>query len=218
MSTPPQGRGISLQIVRGGNGMHRGSVHALLEAQSPGDDELMIQVKANDSNALQVLFARYSRLVLSIAVRILRDFGEAEGIVQESFFDVFQKAILFDPLKGTVKAWIIQIAFHKALDKKSYLDRRGFYGAVDISSLDNTLLGETDLDREVGAKLDRGQIDKALEGLPEVQRRTLELFYFEGLGLREISGKLNESIGNVRHHFYRGLERLRKSVFVQRLH
>ena len=50
-----------------------------------------------------------------------------------------------------------------------------------------------------------------------MQRVTLELFYFEGLGLREISARLNQSFGNTRHHFYRGLECLRKSSFVQGL-
>jgi RNA polymerase sigma-70 factor (ECF subfamily) len=43
------------------------------------------------------------------------------------------------------------------------------------------------------------------------------LFYFEGLDLREISEKFNQSLGNTRHNFYRGLERLRKSAFVQNL-
>jgi RNA polymerase sigma-70 factor, ECF subfamily len=83
--------------------------------------------------------------------------------------------------------------------------------------LDDTLLGDTDLDREVGARLDRVQLEKAFEELPSSQRLTLELFYFEGLDLREISQKMNESLGNTRHHFYRGLERLRKSVLLQRL-
>jgi RNA polymerase sigma-70 factor (ECF subfamily) len=43
------------------------------------------------------------------------------------------------------------------------------------------------------------------------------MFYFEGLGLREISVRLGEPYGNVRHHFYRGLERLRESAFVKKL-
>ena len=50
-----------------------------------------------------------------------------------------------------------------------------------------------------------------------MQRQTLELFYFQGLELREISEQLREPFGNVRHHFYRGLERLRKSPAVKRL-
>jgi len=186
-------------------------------ARCPSDEELMARLDANDSNVLNLLFDRYSRLVLGIALRILHDHGEAEEVVQEAFFQVFQKASLFDPAKGAAKAWIVQIAFHRALDRKAYLDRRGFYLCTDIGCLDNTLLGKTDLDQEIGARLNRVHLEKAFEELPEKQRRTLELFYFEGLELREIIEKLNEPLGNVRHHLYRGLERLRKSAFVQRI-
>jgi RNA polymerase sigma-70 factor (ECF subfamily) len=67
------------------------------------DEEVMARLQANDSNALNFLFDRYARLVLRIALRILHDYGEAEGVVQEAFFHVFQKAKLFDPSKGTAK-------------------------------------------------------------------------------------------------------------------
>ena len=177
----------------------------------------MARLQANDSSALGVLFDRYSRLVLGIALRILHDYGEAEEIVQESFLYLYKKAMLFDSSKGTAKAWIVQVGFHRALDRKSYLGRRGFYLGTEIGPRDDTLLGETDTDREIGAKLNRAELEKAFAELSEMQRRTLQLFYFEGLKLREISEELKEPFGNVRHHFYRGLERLRKSTFVQRL-
>jgi RNA polymerase sigma-70 factor, ECF subfamily len=183
----------------------------------PSDEELMARLAENDSAALDVLFGRYSRLVLGIALRILDDYGEAEDVVQEAFLYLYQKATLFDSAKGSARTWIIQVAFHRALDKRMYLGRRGFYLGTEIDCLDDTLLGETDLDREIGAKLDRAQLEKAFAELPEMQRRTLELFYFEGLELREIAEKLNEPLGNVRHHYYRGLERLRKSAFVRKL-
>jgi RNA polymerase sigma-70 factor (ECF subfamily) len=116
-----------------------------------------------------------------------------------------------------VKNWIAQIALHRSLDRKSHLDRRGFYAGTDLDSLDDTLSGDADLDREIGSKLNRAQLEKAFTRLSPVQRETLVLFYFEGLDLREISARLGESFGNARHHFYRGLERLRKSSFVQGL-
>ena len=217
MSIPPQGRGLPFPIAWGGNRAASVSVQKAPVVRSPSDEEVMARLHANDSDALSLLFDRYSRLVLSIAFRILRDYGEAEEVVQETFFQVFQKASLFDASKGAAKAWIVQISFHRALDRKSYLNRRGFYLGTDSACLQDTLIGKADVDREVGTKLKRLQLEKAFEELPEMQRRTLELFYFEGLELREIAEKLNESVGNVRHHFYRGLERLRKSAFVQRL-
>jgi RNA polymerase sigma-70 factor, ECF subfamily len=177
----------------------------------------MARLQSNHSEALEILFGRYSRLVLSIARGIVRDSGEAEDVVQEVFFYLYKKSELFDGSKGSVKNWILQIAVHRALDKKSHLVRRGFYAGTDIDSLDDTLSGETDLDREIASKLNRGRLEKAFAQLSEIQRKTLGLFYFEGLGLREISERLNEPLGNTRHHFYRGLERLRKSSFVQSL-
>jgi RNA polymerase sigma-70 factor (ECF subfamily) len=217
VGTPVQGRGLTFPIVFHRSGASRARVPVAVETKSPSDDELMLRLAANDSSALDVLFDRYSRLVLGVAVRILRDYGEAEEVVQDAFFTVFQKARLFDSSKGTAKGWIFQIAYHRTLDQKAYLARRDFYRSAEIGCLDDTLLGETDLDREIGARLNHVRIAEALEELPEVQRRTLKLFYFEGLELREIADKISEPLGNVRHHFYRGLERLRKNAFVQTL-
>jgi RNA polymerase sigma-70 factor (ECF subfamily) len=217
MSSPPQGRALTFPIAWSRS--HEHSVPALKTAgdRSPSDEEVMARLQSNDSGALEILFGRYARLVLAIARGIVRDSGEAEDVVQEAFFYLYKKSMLFDGSKGSAKNWITQIALHRALDRKSHLARRGFYAGTDIGTLGDTLLGETDLDREIGAKLNRAQLERAFEQLPEMQRLTLELFYFEGLDLREISEKLNQPLGNSRHHFYRGLERLRKSAFVQRL-
>jgi RNA polymerase sigma-70 factor, ECF subfamily len=217
MSSPPPGRALTFPIAWGKSQERPAAPPGAPKRRIPSDEEVMASLQSNDASALEILFDRYSRLVLSIARGVVRDSGEAEDIVQEAFFYVYKKSMLFDGSKGSVKSWILQIALHRALDRKSHLARRGFYAGTDIGSLDDTLLGETDLDREIGAKLNRAQLEKAFEQLPGTQRLTLELFYFEGLDLREISEKLNEPLGNTRHHFYRGLERLRKSAFVQRL-
>jgi RNA polymerase sigma-70 factor (ECF subfamily) len=188
-----------------------------VEVAAPTDEQVMTHLQAQDPGALEILFDRYARLVFRVARGVLRDSGEAEDVVQEAFFHLFKKAALFDSAKGSAKNWILQLALHKALDRKAHLARRGFYLGTDVGMVGDTLLGRTDLDREIGSRLDRLQLEKAFDELPGAQRLTLELFYFEGLELREISERLNEPLGNTRHHFYRGLERLRKSVFVRRL-
>ncbi|MGB9067652.1 MAG: sigma-70 family RNA polymerase sigma factor [Candidatus Acidiferrales bacterium] len=217
MSAPPQERALQLPVIWARTRRRAATETPTSDPRTPADEELMVRLQARDADALDILFDRYSRLVLGIALRVLHDYGEAEDVVQEVFFHVFQRASLFDSSKGTGKGWIVQVAFHRALDKRAHLGRRGFYLGTEIESLDDTLLGETDLDREIGAKLNRAQLEKAFDGLPETQRRTLELFYFEGLELREISEKLNEPLANVRHHYYRGLAKLRKSAFVKKL-
>jgi RNA polymerase sigma-70 factor (ECF subfamily) len=191
--------------------------HEERHERSPSDEGLMERLRFQDSYALDALFRRYSRLVMGIAFRALRDRGEAEDTVQETFLYLFQKASLFDAEKGTAKAWIVQVAFHRALDKRSYLSRRGFYIGTDIDAERDTLAGDADLDREVGAKLNRAKLEEAFAELSHAQRRALELFFFEGMNMREIAVRLGETLGNVRHHYYRGLERLRTTAFIRKM-
>ena len=217
MSTPPSGRALTFPITWIRTPERTADAAVLPGRAVPTDEEVMLRLQSNDTNALEILFDRYARLVFRIARGVLRDSGEAEDVVQEAFFHLYKKAALFDGSKGTAKNWILQIALHRSLDRKAHLARRGYYFGTEIGGLGDTLLGGTDLDREIGAKLNRDRLLKAFAELPEIQRLTLELFYFEGLDLREISEQLNEPLGNTRHHFYRGLERLRKSAFIQKL-
>lgn len=217
MSSPPQGRALALPFIRAGTAKNPVTIAEQVEVKGQSDEDAMARLQAQDSSALDCLFDRYAHLVLSIALRILRDYGEAEEIVQDVFLYVYRKSALFDPSRGSAKAWIVQIAFHRALDRKAHLARRGFYLGTDIDPLHDTLLDQTDVEREIGAEMNRLHLERAFEELPDIQRRTLDLFYFHGLELREISERLNEPLGNVRHHFYRGLERLRKSAFVRKM-
>jgi RNA polymerase sigma-70 factor (ECF subfamily) len=178
------------------------------------DEEAMAQLCGQDHSALALLFDRYSRLVFAIGLRVLHDPGEAEDLVQEVFTYLYRKAELFNAGRGSAKGWIVRTAFHRALDRRSYLARRFFYGGTDLSSVGDTLAGELDLERDTGAKLSRRQLQRAFSELKEKQRQTLELFFFEGLELTEIAAKLRQPLGNVRHYYYRGLDKLRKSLFV----
>jgi RNA polymerase sigma-70 factor, ECF subfamily len=216
MSSQPPGRALAFPLTWSSNKERSSTAHET-DRQIPSDAEVIIRLRSSDPGALEILFDRYARLVLSVARGVVRDDGEAEDVVQDAFFHVYKKSTLFDSSKGSVKNWILQIALHRALDRKAHLARRGFYIGTDLGSLGDTLLGETDLDREIGAKLNRVQLEKAFEELPAIQRLTLELFYFEGLSLREISERLSEPLGNTRHHYYRALERLRRSSFIRRL-
>jgi len=213
VSSSAQGRSLSFPIIQDEERTKSASVLDTTEPRCATDEELMACLQRNDSSALELLFDRYSRLILGIAFRILRDYGEAEEVVQESFLYLFQRAGLFDPSRGTAKAWIIQIGCHRALDRKLHLHRRGYYVCTDLDRVRDSMVANTDLEREMEAKVDWMWLEKAFNGLSEMQRRTLELAFFEGMELQEICGKLNETQGNVRHHFYRGLERLRKRTF-----
>lgn len=181
------------------------------------DEDALLRLRERDKDALGLLFDRHSRLLFTVAYRVLGDRGEAEELVQNVFLHLFERATQFDPVKGAAKPWIVQIAYHRALDRRTYLVRRRFWSGTNLELVADTLAGDQDLDREIASRLSRERLERALEELPEKQRIVLQLYFFEGMELREISEKLDESLPNVRHSYYRGLEKLRNSIFVQQL-
>ena len=181
------------------------------------DEEAMLRLRARDKDALTLLFERYSRLVLTIAFRVLRDYGEAEDVMQTLFLHLYQNADEYDPDKGSAKTWITQRGYSRALDRRDFLAYRQIYLGTDTDVQPDTLIGDFDLERMMGSKLLREQLLKALQELPEKQRVTLRMNFFEGLDLREISERLGDPIAHVRHHYYRGLEKLRRSALIRSL-
>ncbi len=187
------------------------------ESQLTVDETLMAALKAGDKAALIEMFRRYSRLVLSIAIRILRDPAEAEEIVQEVFLFLHQRASEFDRNKGDAKGWVVQLAYHRSLDRQRSLRRREIYFGTDGHAVADTLAGTSDLERQVAVKQSGELLKEAFENLSERQRRTLELFFFEDLDYDEIAARIGESQDNVRHYYYRGLQKLRKDTQVKKL-
>ena len=180
------------------------------DLSSFSDIELMVRLRGGEQEALSPLFDRYHRLVLSIASKIVRDRTEAEDVMQEVFFDVYRVADRFDPAKGTLKSWIVQFAYHKGLNRRKYLALRGAFDDQQIREFD---LSEAPRNGNGHSSDDILEIvQQGLATLAPKQREAVELVCFEGFLLREVADRTKESLGNVRHHYYRGIEKLREFV------
>ena len=171
------------------------------------DDLVMTHLGKGHGDALAVLFDRYHDLVFQVAVRILRDLGEAEDVLQNIFLELYQKAGRFDSTRGTAKTWIFQYAYHRSLNRRQQLTSRKFYSATDVSEIQHCLMNSSGnaLGEEESKRLAR----QALNTLNGAQREVMELAYFRGFSLKEIAEQTGQTFGNVRHHYYRGLERMR---------
>jgi len=175
------------------------------------DEDMMERLRNGHPDALPILFDRFYRLVLRIASRILRDPGEAEDVMQEVFLEIFSKAAQFDPAKGSAKTWILQYAYHRSLNRRQYLALRNFYDRRQSGEHEFSESRSLDLPwRGLTLQEWRRVIEQGLATLNEKQRKTLELVCFQGLLLSEIAVCTKEPLPNVRHHYYRGLEGLRK--------
>jgi len=178
------------------------------------DETLMTRIQAGDQAALGCLFQRYGRLVRSIAARIIRDGAEAEDLVQDLFLFIHRKCGIFDSSKSSARSWIVQMAYQRAIERRRYLTMRQFYAHADVKRTGHHMVGAPTTESDYSAKtvFGRNGLEKVVEALSEDQRETLRLHFFEGYTLAEISEKLGQPRGNVRHHYYRGLDKLRKEM------
>lgn len=176
------------------------------QLQRLADEELMAHLKAGHHDALTVLFDRYHRLVLSIGLKLLRDMAEAQDLTQEVFLDIFRTVAHFDAAKGTSKMWLLRCAYRRALNRREYLKLRMAGMHPEMTDLaDGGSLPFNGLEAGEARRLVR----QVLARLDVAQKNTLELAYFEGLSMKEIAAKTGQSVENVRHHYYRGLSKLR---------
>lgn len=178
------------------------------EFVSLSDEILMVHLGQGHPDALAILFDRYHRLVLKVALRILRDAGEAEDVMQNVFMEIYRVAARFDPTKGRTKVWILQYAYHRSFNRRHYLNLRGFYGHPE-EAVPAVRSRESGRHQALSIPESGRLVEEALEQLSGVQREIVKLAFFEGLTMREIAVRTGDSFDSVRHHYYRGLEKLR---------
>jgi RNA polymerase sigma-70 factor, ECF subfamily len=188
----------------------------LRNVEYAAQDELLLARSATgDREALGELFKRYSRLVLTIARRILGDAAEAEDLAQDLFLFLQRKSAIFDSSKSSARSWIVQMTYHRAIERRRYLSARQFYaGQNQEGAVDRTVgIPTTECDYSAEAVFGRNGLEKVVNALSQDQKETLRLHFFEGYTFAEISMKMDQSLGNVRHHYYRALEKLREQMF-----
>lgn len=185
------------------------------------DDHLLSRIADFDREALSLLFRRHARMVRVLAERILRDQGEAEDLVQEVFLFVFRRAALFDSGKGSARSWLAQVTYHRAIDRRRHLMSRHFYSGVELEEAilrSEEPLGRTTLYEDtIEAVLGKDTLRRIDESLSDDQRKVIHLHFVEGYTVAEIAEMIGQSVGNVRNHYYRALEKMRREVFAKKI-
>jgi RNA polymerase sigma-70 factor, ECF subfamily len=195
------------------------AVQPLLDAvqivEPLSDETLLSAVCQGSQEALAALFYRYSRLVRRIAYRILRDESEADDLLQDVFLLIHHSSRTFDGSRASVKFWIVQMTYRRAISRRQYLNSRHFYTRLELNDevIQTTVPGTDRLDTSIDQRLAELDLEKMFSSLSEDQQKTLRLHFIEGYTLDEIAKMLGQTKGNIRHHSFRGLERLRKLIF-----
>jgi RNA polymerase sigma-70 factor (ECF subfamily) len=174
------------------------------------DAELLRRIGAGDVDAVGALYDRYASTLFPLALRIVRDRAEAEDLVHDAFVTVSDRAAQYSPERGSVVAWLVTLVRNLSIDRMRRRERRGALGRDVVAFEPAAVVGSPE-DLTVVAD-ERARVRRALASLPEAQRATLEVAFFEGLTYAEIAAREKVPLGTIKSRAARALMALREAL------
>lgn len=173
------------------------------------DEELVTLISQRDVNAFEMLYDRHARTVFNLLLRVTRDAGVAEELLQDTFWQVWQKANQFER-SGPAAGWLLRIARNKALDQLRHQRCRPRTADDEIEKFDIPIAQHQSTEQEVERRWMSQHITAALTQLPGEQRCCLELAYFDGLSQSEIAAHTHLPLGTIKTRLRIGKEKVER--------
>ena len=181
------------------------AVHAVQD-----DTALVVRMQRRDPHALAELYDRYGRVTYSLILRVVRDTGIAEDLVQETFLRVWNRVHGFDAQKGSIGPWLLAVARNRAID---YLRSAGSRerGALELEETSHPAL-YCDMEKDILTSDKARRVQSAIQKLSPNQRQVIELAYFEGLSQTEMADRMGQPLGTVKTWVRTALKNLRDEL------
>ena len=168
-------------------------------------------IRARDPEALAALYDRYSGLVLAVCQRAVGNRADAEEVLEEVFWEIWQRADRYDPLRASPRSYLLMVSRSRAIDRARQLGRRPRTTSLAVAEVHALGQGPPPSGRIEAADLAH-RVRLALATLEPEARRLVELSFFQGLSHREISEQLGQPLGTVKTRIRRSLLHLRKTL------
>lgn len=174
------------------------------------DEALLDAIAGGATWALESLYQRYSRILYSLAYRMVADHQVAEDLLQDAFIAVWKRSTSYSPHMGAARSWLISILHHRTID---YLRRVRRRSNIQVTPLEEIEFEETiafpDAWDEAWRNVQSSQVRAALMKIPPEQRLVIELAYFQGWTHTEIAAGTQIPLGTIKARMRLGLLRLK---------
>lgn len=173
------------------------------------DAQLVTSIGRYSEVALAEVYRRHGGAVFGLARRVLDNTVEAEDVTQEVFLRLWNQPDKFDPLRGSLRSFLLAQSHARAVDViRSQNARR----ARETNDAAKTARGEYDMQHEAWDMSLASQVNEALASLPDDERRAIELAYFEGRTYVQVAEILNQPEGTVKSRIRNGMRRMRRML------
>jgi RNA polymerase sigma-70 factor (ECF subfamily) len=174
------------------------------------DAALIGLVSGGNLEAIGVLYDRHIGSLFPIAYRILRDPAETEDVLHDAFVQVAKRAHQYVPARGSVAAWLTTLVRNLTIDHLRRRNRRGALAReVFETEMPTPSVGPEQLLMTGNARL---SVQRALAELPETQRATLYVAFYEGLTYAEIAEREGVPVGTIKSRAARAIAALRDAL------
>jgi RNA polymerase sigma factor (sigma-70 family) len=172
------------------------------------EPELVALLRQRTDHSFSYLYDNYSGALLGVVGAIVSDQETARDVLQEVFVNIWRKIESYDPAKGRLFTWMMNVARNAAIDK---IRSRGYQDSLRNNSIPDN--GDS-LSGALGVLPDVDDVGlrKVLTTLKEDHRVLIELSYFQGFTHDEISKQLDIPLGTVKTRIRSALSHLRTLI------
>lgn len=182
-----------------------------ISANELSDEALLTAIAGGAIWAMESLYQRYSRILYSLAFRMVADHQIAEDLTQDALLAVWRRATSYSPQMGAARSWMLSILHHRAIDHLRKLRRRSSVPEAPLEEIElDEAFAAPDVWDAVWRSLQSSQIRAALMQIPTEQRLVIELAYFQGWTHSEIAEGIQIPLGTVKARMRLGLLHLKQ--------
>ncbi|ANE48125.1 RNA polymerase sigma24 factor [Paenibacillus swuensis] len=174
------------------------------------DTDLLERIAAKDAEALQQLYDRYEKPVYAFAYRMVKDAMQAEEIVQELFFRIWNAAEHYDPAQGKWTTWMFTLTRNIAIDGLRKKENRTVKQMTEPEKLQQYADRNTNTEAEIENKLIGEEVRAALQSLNKDQQQVIEMIYFGGYTQQEVSSQQEIPLGTVKSRVRLAIKQLKQ--------